>query len=305
MLRVYLFEGEVYPFYVERKNDMNDILKEEKIENMIYEVRGKQVMLDSDLARLYECSNGTKDINKAVKRNLNKFPDDFYFQLTDEETQKLWFQIGTANNMSRINPHVFTEEGVAMLSSVLKTNIACEMSVKIIRVFVYMRRYLSNDNKNNMLINHENRILKLEESLDKLSSKQSSIIYDGKIYDAYSILVDILNKAREEIIIIDNYANKELLDILRSINKNIIILSKNLDSILIKKYNNQYDNISFISNNPFHDRYIILDKKDVYVSGMSLKDIGKKYNYIYKITEELFINELLKRIDGILKVRII
>lgn len=276
---------------------MNDIIKEEKIENMIYEIRGKQVMLDSDLARLYECSNGTKDINKSVKRNLNKFPVDFYFQLTDEETQKLWFQIGTTNNMSRTNPHVFTEEGVAMLSSVLKTNIACEMSVKIIRVFVYMRKYLSSSNKDSMLVNHENRILKLEESFDKMSSKQTSIIYDGKIYDAYSILIDILNSAKAEIIIIDNYANKELLDMLRTINKNIIILSKNLDSVLLKKYNNQYSNISFINNNPLHDRYIILDRKDVYVSGMSLKDIGKKYSYIYKINEELFIDELLKRVD--------
>ena len=276
---------------------MNDIIKEEKIENMIYEIRGKQVMLDSDLARLYECSNGTKDINKSVKRNLNKFPVDFYFQLTDEETQKLWFQIGTTNNMSRTNPHVFTEEGVAMLSSVLKTNIACEMSVKIIRVYVYMRKYLSSSNKDSMLVNHENRILKLEESFDKMSSKQTSIIYDGKIYDAYSILIDILNSTKAEIIIIDNYANKELLDMLRTINKNIIILSKNLDSVLLKKYNNQYSNISFINNNPLHDRYIILDRKDVYVSGMSLKDIGKKYSYIYKINEELFIDELLKRVD--------
>ena len=276
---------------------MNDVIKEEKIENMIYEIRGKQVMLDFDLARLYGCSNGTKDINKSVKRNLNKFPVDFYFQLTDEETQKLWFQIGTTNNMSRTNPHVFTEEGVAMLSSVLKTNIACEMSVKIIRVFVYMRKYLSSSNKDSMLVNHENRILKLEESFDKMSSKQTSIIYDGKIYDAYSILLDILNSAKEEIIIIDNYANKELLDMLRTINKNIIILSKNLDSVLLKKYNSQYNNISFINNNPLHDRYIILDRKDVYVSGMSLKDIGKKYSYIYKINEELFIDELLKRVD--------
>lgn len=275
---------------------MNDVIKEEKIENMIYEIRGKQVMLDSDLARLYGCSNGTKDINKSVKRNLNKFPVDFYFQLTDEETQKLWFQIGTTNNMSRTNPHVFTEEGVAMLSSVLKTNIACEMSVKIIRVFVYMRKYLSSSNKDSMLVNHENRILKLEESFDKLSSKQTSIIYDGKIYDAYSILLDLLNSAKAEIIIIDNYANKDLLDMLRTINKNIIILSKNLDSILLKKYNSQYNNISFINNNPLHDRYIILDRKDVYVSGMSLKDIGKKYSYIYKINEELFIDELLKRV---------
>ena len=280
---------------------MNEVIKKEKIENMIYEIRGKQVMLDSDLARLYECSNGTKDINKSVKRNLNKFPDDFYFQLTDEETQKLWFQIGTANNMSRTNPHVFTEEGVAMLSSVLKTNIACEMSVKIIRVFVYMRRYLSNSNRDSMLVNHENRILKLEESFDKMSSKQTSIIYDGKIYDAYSILLDILNSAKAEIIIIDNYANKELLDMLRTINKNIIILSKNLDSVLLKKYNKQYSNILFINNNPLHDRYIILDRTDVYVSGMSLKDIGKKYSYIYKINEVLFINELLKRVEFILE----
>ena len=129
-----------------------------------------------------------------------------------------------------------------------------------------------------------------------MSSKQTSIIYD-----AYSILIDILNSAKEEIMIIDNYANKELLDMLRTINKNIIILSKNLDSVLLKKYNNQYSNISFINNNPLHDRYIILDRKDVYVSGMSLKDIGKKYSYIYKINEELFIDELLKRVDYLSK----
>ena len=121
---------------------MNEIIKKEnKIENMIYEIRGVEVMLDSDLARLYECKNGTKDINKAAKRNINRFPEDFYFQLTDEETKKLWFQNGTANNMVRNNPHVFTEEGVAMLSSVLKTEIASEMSIKIIRAFVCMRKY--------------------------------------------------------------------------------------------------------------------------------------------------------------------
>ena len=129
-----------------------------------------------------------------------------------------------------------------------------------------------------------------------MSSKQTSIIYD-----AYSILIDILNSAKEEIIIIDNYANKELLDMLKNINKNIIIVSKNLDSVLLKKYNNQYNNISFINNNCLHDRYIILDRKDVYVSGMSLKDIGEKYSYIYKINEELFITELLKRVDYLSK----
>ena len=274
---------------------MNDIIKEE---NMIYEIRGKQVMIDSDLARLYECSNGTKTINQAVKRHINKFPERYMFQITSEEFQKICGpNLGPQKNKVRTLPYVFTEQGVAMLATILRTPVADIMSMQIIDAFVYMRKYLSSSNKDSMLINHENRILKLEESFDKMSSKQTSIIYDDKIYDAYSILIDILNSAKAEIIIIDNYANKELLDMLRTINKNIIILSKNLDSVLLKKYNNQYSNISFINNNPLHDRYIILDRKDAYVSGMSLKDIGKKYSYIYKINEELFIDELLKRVD--------
>ena len=117
---------------------MNEIIEKEEflIEDMIYEVRGMQVMHDSDLAKLYQCTNGTKDINKAVKRNINRFPTDFYFQLTDEEKKELWFQSGTANNMSRTNPFVFTEQGVAMLSSVLHTEIAEEVSIRIMRSFV-------------------------------------------------------------------------------------------------------------------------------------------------------------------------
>ena len=286
--------------YREKNKNMNDIIKEE-IENMIYEIRGKQVMLDSDLARLYECSNGTKTINQAVKRHINKFPERYMFQLDKDEYLNLKSQIGTSslNNYGGVRklPFVFTEQGVAMLATILRTPIADIMSMQIIDTFVYMRKYLSSSNKDSMLVNHENRILKLEEPFDKMSSKQTSIIYDGKIYDAYSILIDILNSAKAEIIIIDNYANKELLDMLRTINKNINILSKNLNSVLLKKYNSQYNNISFINNNTLHDRYIILDRKYVYVSGMSLKDIGKKYSYIYKINEELFITELLKRVD--------
>lgn len=280
---------------------MKELQEEKQIDNLIFEIRGLEVMLDSDLAKLYECANGTKDINKAVKRNMKKFPPDFYFQLTDIETKKLWFQNGTANNMTRTNPHVFTEQGIAMLSSVLKTEIAYEMSVKIMRAFVYMRKYLSTNNKNNILVNHEERILKLEESFNKFSSKQSSIIYEGKIYDANSILLDILNDANEEIIIIDNYINKELLDLLKDINTKIIMISKNFNEELIKKYKSQYKNICFIDNNPFHDRYIIIDKKEVYISGMSLKDIGKKYSYINKINEEIFIKELLKRINDVIQ----
>lgn len=153
---------------------MNDVIKEEKIENMIYEIRGKQVMLDSDLARLYECSNGTKTINQAVKRHINKFPERYMFQLDKEEYLNLKSQLGTSslNNYGGVRklPFVFTEQGVAMLATILRTPVADIMSMQIIDAFVYMRKYLSSSNKDSMLVNHENRILKLEESFDKMST---------------------------------------------------------------------------------------------------------------------------------------
>ena len=169
--------------------------------------------------------------------------------------------------------------------------------------FVAMKKYISKDliENDTVLVNHEKRILKLEESLDKLSEKQNlnSIIYEGQIYDAYSVLIDILNEAKHSIIIIDNYANKELFDILSGYDKNIVVISKNLSEILIKKYSNQYSNIRFINNNDFHDRYIILDNKTVYSSGMSFKDIGKKYTFIYKVVEQFFVDDLIGRVDDI------
>lgn len=282
------------------------ILKEtENIENLIYEIRGKQVMLDSDLAKLYECKNGTKVINQAVKRNITKFPERYCFQLTETEYRNLKFQNGTSslNNYGGVRkmPFVFTEQGVAMLATVLKTPVADAVSMRIIDAFVYMRRYLSGEIGSNMLVNHEERILKLEEQFNKFSSKRNTIIYEGKIYDAYSVMLDIFNEAKGEIIIVDNYVNKELLDILREVDKKIIVISNNMNNELIKKYESQYDNTQFVSDNPFHDRYIILDRKEVYVSGMSLKDVGKKYSYINKIEESIFINELIKRIIKILK----
>ena len=284
----------------------NIILKEnEKIENLIYEIRGKQVMLDSDLAKLYECKNGTKVINQAVKRNITKFPERYCFQLTETEYRNLKFQNETSslNNYGGVRkmPFVFTEQGVAMLATVLKTPVADAVSMRIIDAFVYMRRYLSGEIGSNMLVNHEERILKLEEQFNKFSSKRNTIIYEGKIYDAYSVMLDIFNEAKGEIIIVDNYVNKELLDILREVDKKIIVISNNMNNELIKKYESQYDNTQFVTDNPFHDRYIILDRKEVYVSGMSLKDVGKKYSYINKIEESIFINELIKRIIKILK----
>ena len=282
---------------------MDEITETEKIENMIYEIRGKQVMLDSDLARLYGCKNGTKEVNQAVKNNIEKFPERYCFQLNDFEKKILRSKILTAksNSKSRTNPRVFTEQGIYMLATVLKSKNATNMTLFIMDAFVFMKKYILNDSLNSkMLTNHEERILKLEESFDKLSAKQNSIIYEGCIYDSYSLLLDILNEAYEEIIIVDNYANKELFDILKNINKKIYVISKNLDNILINKYSKQYSNVTFINNDLFHDRYIILDRKTVYVSGMSLKDLGKKYSYMYKMNEKIFINDLVSRIEILL-----
>lgn len=283
---------------------MDKVVENQRVDNLIYEIRGTEVMLDSDLARLYECVNGTKTINQAVKRHINKFPERYMFQLTKEEYLSLKSQMGTSKVSSvggvRKLPYVFTEQGVAILATILHTKVADVISMKIIDAFIYMRKYLSRENSNNILISHEERILKLEESFNKFSNKQKSIIYEGKIYDAYSILLDIFNETKDEIIIIYNYINKELLDILRYVDKKIIIMSKNYNEELIKKYKSQYKNIMLINDNSFHDRYIILDRKEVYTSGMSLKDIGKKYSYINKINESIFIVELLKRVSNVL-----
>ena len=281
---------------------MNEIIEKENIliEDMIYEIRGVQVMLDRDLAKLYQCTNGTKDINKAVKRNINRFPPDFYFQLTETEINNLWFQSGTANNMSRTNPYVFTEQGIAMLASVLHNEIAEEISIKIMRSFVKMRRYFANTISNNeMLINHENRILELEKTLDKFNNKKevNKIFFEGELYDAYSLLMDILNKSEKEIIIIDNYAGKELLDILKKIDKHMIIVSKNIDEILKKKYESQYSNIVFINNDSFHDRFIIIDKEILYSCGSSFKDLGKKCFAISEFNDKEYLKKILKTIN--------
>ena len=271
-----------------------------QVEDMIYEMRGVQVMLDSDLAKLYHCKNGTKDINKAVKRNLNRFPDDFYFQLVNEEYENLKFQIGTSSltnhGGTRKLPYVFTEQGVAMLASVLHTEIAAETSIKIMRSFVKMRKYFASNT--NILVNHENRLLVLEETFDKFKKEElDKILFEGQFYDAYSIFLDILNSSKKEIIIIDNYCSKELLDILKDIDKKVIIVSKNIDEILKKKYESQYKNVTFIYNESIHDRFIILDRKTLYTSGSSFKDIGKKCFYIGIIDNKDNLDKLLSELN--------
>ena len=284
---------------------MDEITETEKIENMIYEIRGKQVMLDYDLARLYECKNGTKSINQAVKRNLNKFPERYMFKLSKEEyfnlkSQFVILEIEGQGKYSKYLPYAFTEQGVAMLATILRTSVADIVSMKIIDAFVYMRKYISNNFYKNekILINHENRILMLEESFDKLNEKQkiNTLFYEGQIYDAYSLLMDILSKAKEEVIIIDNYAGKELLDIIKDISIDIKIVSSSIDSTLKKKYESQYSNVTFINNNTFHDRFIIIDRKELYNSGASFKDLGKKCFSLNKIEDKEYLENIIKKI---------
>ena len=284
---------------------MYELKEELNIENMIYEIRGKQVMLDSDLAKLYQCKNGTKTINQAVKRHINKFPERYMFQLTKSEYDNLKSQIGTSSLNTyggvRKMPYAFTEQGVAMLATILKTPVADIVSMKIIDAFVYMKRYLSFENKNSIILNHEERILKLEESFDKLNEKEkiNAIFYEGQIYDAYSLLIDIFNEAKKEIIIIDNYADKSILDMITNLNVKVIIVTKKfnlLKDIDIKKYNKQYHNLKVIYSDKFHDRFVIIDKKVLYHSGASFKDLGNKCFAITKMEDKEYLETIIKNI---------
>ena len=284
---------------------MYELKEELNIEDMIYEIRGKQVMLDSDLAKLYQCTNGTKTINQAVKRHINKFPERYMFQLTKSEYDNLKSQFGTSSLNTyggvRKMPYAFTEQGVAMLATILKTPVADIVSMKIIDAFVYMKRYLSFENKNSIILNHENRILKLEEFFDKLNEKEkiNAIFYEGQIYDAYSLLIDIFKEANEEIIIIDNYADKSILDMITNLNVEVTIVTRKfnlLKDINIKKYNRQYHNLKVIYNDKFHDRVVIIDKKLLYHSGASFKDLGNKCFAINKIEDNEYLKNILKKI---------
>lgn len=192
---------------------MKEIMETKSIESKIYNIRGVEVMLDSDLAKIYECANGTKTINLAVKRNIERFPDDFYFQLNEEEYNTICgFNLKLQNNKIRSLPHVFTEQGVAMLAAVIRTDITAKVSINIMIAFVHMRHYIK---YNEQLL--PRKYLLLEEKVDKNTKRieelfnkfdhrvitKNSIFFKADIYDAYSVLLEIFNIAKEEIIIID------------------------------------------------------------------------------------------------------
>ena len=232
-----------------------DIVKVDDIiiENLIYEVRGKQVMIDSDLAKLYECKNGTKTINLAVRRHLDRFPNDFYFQLTKEEYNNLKFQVETSRLQDnhggvRKMPYVFTEQGVAMLATILRTSVASKMSVAIMRAFVVMRKYISTnliEQKyiNNQVMKNTEDIKLLQASFQKFEEKTevNTIFFDGQIFDAYSKIQDILKKANKKLIIVDSYADNTLLDIVKRLNVEVVIITKK-NNLLTKQDLFKYKN---------------------------------------------------------------
>ena len=283
-----------------------------KIENMIYEIRGVQVMLDSDLAMLYECKNGTKSINLAVKRHPNRFPKRFMFQLTKEEYYNiLRFQSETLElkqgKYSKYLPFVFTESGVAMLASLLKTEVAEEISVRIMDAFVAMRHFIVENKdvyKSINIIN--NRLLEHDEKINYLFSKfdtKEQLFLEGQTYSSYRNILEILNSAKNSIIIIDEYADITFLDLIRTISCNITLITRDsnrLSNIEIEKYNKEYNNLTVVRNNSFHDRFFIIDRNDVYLSGASSNNAGNKTFMIIKIEKESVKNTILKDIDIII-----
>ena len=282
---------------------LNNNEKIVNIKNKIFKIRGVEVMLDSDLAELYGVE--TKRINEAVKNNPLKFPKRFCFRITEKEYISLKSKISTSKGGSRKGHTVFTEQGALMLGTILKSKEAVQTSIDIMDAFVLMRKTLSNiiDYKSDMyliqntLIEHNYKLLehdsKLNEIFDNFKEKKEHIFFEGQIYDAYSLLLSIFDGAKEELIIIDNYINHKVLDLVSRLKIKVIIVSKNMNEELINKYNKQYHNLEIIKNDSFHDRFIIIDRKELYISGSSLKDIGTKCFGIYKVEDNKILNGIL------------
>ena len=259
-------------------NDLVEIVQP-SIEKMIYVIRDKQVMLDSDLAILYQVETGA--LNRAVKRNISRFPEDFRFQLTKEEYQNLRCQTGISslaqgeNNYGgrRTLPYVFTEQGISMLASVLHSEVAIKVSIGIMRAFVEMRRFIAN---NALLFE---RISNVE--LKQLEYQKQTDEKLDQIFDAFSLIVSLIQKAEKEIVLIDGYVDIGTLNLLTKKNENVTVVMYTLKRTKLSQedvnnFNSQYPLLEVRYTKVYHDRFLILDKKNVYHIGASLKDAGKK-----------------------------
>lgn len=301
----------------EQSTDIIPVIAEAKdIKNLIYVVRGQQVMMDSDLAMLYQVE--TKIFNQAVSRNIERFPENFRFQLTKEEFDTLRSQIATSNSRGgrRYRPYMFTEQGIAMLSGVLRSDVAVQVSIRIMNTFVEMRRFIAN----NALLFEKVSDIELKqleyqkstnEKFDKVfqyiedhAESEQKIFFDGQIYDAFSLITSVIRKAQKEIILIDGYVDVDTLNILAKKNTGVDVkiytyASAQLTNRDAVNFNVQYPTLIVKKTQVFHDRFIILDGKTVYHIGASIKDAGKKCFGISLIDDPGVVTDLLNRLKTV------
>ena len=288
------------------------IVHNKEIQSMIYTFRDRQVMLDSDLAMLYQVE--TKYLNRQRNRNAERFPEDFCFQLSKEEYEILRCQNVTSKNENgsggrRYLPYVFTEQGIAMLSSVLKSEVAAKASINIMRAFVEMRKFLISNNEmfarlDRVELKQLETDKKLEEVFDYIATTKEvkqKIFFNGQIYDAFSLMVEIVEKAEKELILIDNYVDVNTLNILskKKDGVNVLIVTSgngNLTDKDVAKFNSQYPKLAVKISNDFHDRFFIIDRNEVYHIGASIKDAGKKSFGITKLDVEDLTKSLLAKV---------
>lgn len=279
------------------------------IKNLIYTIRGMQVMLDSDVANLFKYT--TKNINKSVKNNAEKFPEYYCFQLTTKEYNFLITRrynitkIGRSNNRKYL-PYVFTEYGITMLAAVLKSEVAVNISIKIVNIFMQMRKKFSENNQVfERLTSLEYKLLEQEKKINNILGElkfeeniKQKIFFKGQIYDAYSIIIDIIKSANKKILIIDNYIDDNVLKMLSKKKKDVEVtiltsIKSNIEKLDIKKFNKEYPILKLEKTNKFHDRFIIVDNKEMYHLGASIKDLGKKCFGINKIEDVKIVEKII------------
>ena len=289
------------------------------VQNMIYMIRGQQVMIDADLAALYNVE--TRVLNQAVKRNIDRFPELFRFQLTAEETAKLKSQFvisshGSTNGHGgrRTLPYAFTEQGIAMLSAILKSDIAVQVSVKIMTAFVEMRHFISSNALMFERISElELRQLEFQketsekfnqvfEYISDHAESEQKVFFEGQIYDAFSLISGLIQKADTDIILIDGYVDTRTLDLLSKKQQNVKVMihtgksGNALTESDINNFNKQYPSLQVKQTSSFHDRFLILDQTICYHIGASIKDAGKKCFAISKIEDAQSVQNIINRL---------
>ena len=280
------------------------------IQNRILLIRNQQVMIDRDIAELYGVE--TKRLNEQVKRNIERFPDDFCFQLNDEEFKKWKSQIATSisDRMSlRKRPYAFTEQGVAMLSSVLKSNTAITASIQIMKAFVAMRRFLlSNAQIFQRLDSLEIHRIESDMRIDELFTRMDrykiddtqGIFFQGQIFDAYAKFQSFIAQAQKEIVLIDNYVDITVLERLSTKNSGVDVTIYTLPNTRltaqdVRSFNAQYPTLTVRHTTSMHDRFLIIDNTILYHLGASLKDLGRKC-FAFELFDAGFIPDILAKV---------